>query len=166
MRGALVIFLAMIVVGIILYIYELRYRRGDKKEKVASSSSVSAETLDAVEGSGVNQGNGKEEAEDGEETEECCGMHLTCEKDTLSPVSGEVEYYDDEELDRFIGRTPDSYSMEEVEEFRDVLMTLQGDDVPGWARSIATREIQLPEEIRDELLMLVNEQRLLKTKKV
>lgn len=163
MRGALIIFLAMIVVGIILYIYELRHRRGDKKIETANRNSESAEPLVSLTGSEVESGNKSDDAEEGEE---CCGMHLTCEKDTLSPVSGEVEYYDDEELDRFIGRTSDSYSMEEVEEFRDVLMTLQGDDIPGWARSIATREIQLPEEIRDELLMLVNEQRLLKTKKV
>ena len=35
---------------------------------------------------------------------ECCGMHETCEKDSLlAAVSKEIEYYDDEELDRFRG---------------------------------------------------------------
>lgn len=74
-------------------------------------------------------------------------------------MSGEIIYYDDEELDRFIGRAPDSYSAEEVEEFRDILMTLRPDDVAGWARSITQRHIELPGDVRDELLLLVNEQR-------
>ena len=35
------------------------------------------------------------------ESEECCGMHITCEKDSLlASVSPEIVYYDDEELDR------------------------------------------------------------------
>ena len=34
---------------------------------------------------------------------ECCGMHETCEKDSLlAAVSKDVEYYDDEELDAFL----------------------------------------------------------------
>ena len=73
-----------------------------------------------------------------------------------------MEYYDDEELDRFIGRSGNDYSPEEVEEFRDVLMTLRPEDVAGWARSITVRGLELPAEIRDELLMLVNEQRNLR----
>ena len=36
---------------------------------------------------------------------ECCGQHETCEKDSLlAAVSNNVEYYNDEELDRFRGR--------------------------------------------------------------
>ena len=35
---------------------------------------------------------------------ECCGMHEVCEKESLlAAVSKEVEYYEDEELDRFRG---------------------------------------------------------------
>lgn len=91
--------------------------------------------------------------------EECCGLHLVCEKDSLSPMSDDILYYDDEELDRFIGRSADSYSAEEEEEFRDVLMTLRPEDVSGWARSITQRHLELPPDVRDELLLLVNEQR-------
>ena len=33
--------------------------------------------------------------------EECCGQHETCERDSLlAAVSKEIEYYNDEELDR------------------------------------------------------------------
>ena len=74
-------------------------------------------------------------------------------------MSDEILYYDDEELDRFIGRPADSYSPKETEEFRDVLMTLRPEDVPGWARSITQRRLELPSDVRDELLILVNEQR-------
>ena len=74
-------------------------------------------------------------------------------------MSDEIIYYDDEELDRFAGRSQDSYTPEEEDEFREVLMTLRPEDVAGWARSITQRRLELPSDVRDELLMLVNEQR-------
>ena len=62
---------------------------------------------------------------------ECCGQHQICEKESLlAAVSKQIEYYDDEELDRFIGRSADSYTEEEAEEFREVLMTLREEDAP------------------------------------
>lgn len=52
---------------------------------------------------------------------ECCGQHEICEKESLlAAVSKKVEYYDDEELDRFRGHSSDGYSEEEIEEFREV----------------------------------------------
>ncbi len=86
-------------------------------------------------------------------------MHMVCEKTNLSPLTGDIVYYDDEELDRFRGRTPESYTPEETEEFRDVLMTLLPEDVAGWSRSIQVREIALPTDVRDELLLIVSELR-------
>ena len=36
---------------------------------------------------------------------ECCGQHEVCEKESLlAALSRQIEYYDDEELDRFRGR--------------------------------------------------------------
>ena len=52
---------------------------------------------------------------------ECCGLHEVCEKDSLR-VLEDIDYYEDEEHDRFRGRT--AYSEEEVEEFREVLYTM------------------------------------------
>lgn len=90
----------------------------------------------------------------------CCGMHITCEKDSLlASVSSEVVYYDDEELDRFAGRDPESYTDAETEEFRDVLLTLLPADIAGWGRSIQLRGIELPPEVKEELLMIVAEAR-------
>ena len=90
-------------------------------------------------------------------------MHITCEKDSLlASVSKKVEYYDDEELDRFAGRAADAYDDDETEEFRDVLLTLRPEDIAGWARSIQLRGITLPESVRDELIMIVAEARAAK----
>lgn len=106
-------------------------------------------------------GNNESERIETEATEDetCCGLHDVCEKNLLTPFSDEVEYYDDEELDDFKGRASDSYKTDEVEMFRDVLLTLRPDDVAGWSRSIQLRGINLPDEIREELIMIVSEQR-------
>lgn len=91
---------------------------------------------------------------------ECCGMHMTCEKDSLlAAVSEKPEYYEDEELDRFAGKGADAYAPEDIEEFRDVLLTLRPDEIAPWARSLQLRGITLPAEVREELLMIVAEAR-------
>lgn len=149
MKGAMWIALVLVAVGFILYAFEVRYRRNKKEEGIDEEQGSVAE-VESAPASGP---------ESASESEECCGLHLVCEKDSLSPMSDEVVYYDDEELDRFVGRDADSYSAEEVEEFRDVLMTLLPGDVAGWARSITQRRLELPPDVRDELLILVNEQR-------
>lgn len=91
---------------------------------------------------------------------ECCGMHITCEKDSLSTaISTEIIYYDDEELDIYATRSGDDYTEEETEQFRDILLTLLPDDIAGWARSLQLRHIPLPPEVSDELLLIVSEAR-------
>jgi len=43
--------------------------------------------------------------------EECCGQHEVCEKKSLlAAVSKQIEYYNDEELDRFRGKDSSAYS--------------------------------------------------------
>ena len=91
---------------------------------------------------------------------ECCGEHQICEKESLlAAVSKQIEYYDDEELDRFKGRPSDGYSEEEIEEFRDILYSMQEVDVAGWSRSLQLRGIELPDELKDELFLIVGERR-------
>ena len=91
---------------------------------------------------------------------ECCGQHQICEKESLlAAVSKQIEYYDDEELDRFKGRPSDGYSEEEIEEFRDILYSMQEVDVAGWSRSLQLRGIELPDEPKDELFLIVGERR-------
>ncbi|MBQ7571570.1 MAG: phospholipase [Bacteroidaceae bacterium] len=91
---------------------------------------------------------------------ECCGQHEVCEKESLlAALSKQIEYYNDEELDRFRGRRSDEYSSDETEEFRDILYTMRSDEVAGWVRSLQLRAVELPEDIRDEVLMIVGERR-------
>ena len=69
---------------------------------------------------------------------ECCGQHEICEKESLlAAVSKQIEYYNDEELDRFRGRESDAYSPDEIEEFREVLYTMRDDEVAGALASVA-----------------------------
>lgn len=91
---------------------------------------------------------------------ECCGQHETCEKDSLlAAVSKGIEYYNDEELDRFRGRYSDEYTEEEVEEFREVMLTCKDDEVAGWCRSLQLRGIELPDDLKDELFLIIGERR-------
>ena len=91
---------------------------------------------------------------------DCCGHHEVCEKESLlAAVSKAVEYYDDEELDRFAGRRADSYDMHETDEFEEILTTLRSEDVAGWVRSLQLRGIELPEALRDEVILIVGERR-------
>lgn len=90
----------------------------------------------------------------------CCGMHMTCERDSLlSAVSPSIVYYDDEELDRYRGVTSSDYTSTAVDEFREVLITLHPDEVAGWVRSLQLREIEIPEELLPEIFLIVGEVR-------
>ena len=91
---------------------------------------------------------------------ECCGQHEICEKESLlAAVSKQIEYYDDEELDRFKGRSSASYSEEETNEFREIMYTMKEDEVAGWCRSLQLRGIEFPDGLKDELFLIVGERR-------
>ena len=91
---------------------------------------------------------------------ECCGQHETCEKESLlAAVSRQIEYYNDEELDRFRGVSSDAYSAADVEEFREILYTMRDDEVAGWVRSLQLRAVELPDELKDEVFLIVGERR-------
>lgn len=91
----------------------------------------------------------------------CCGQHETCEKDSLlAAVSKKIEYYDDEELDCFIGILPAEYTSQQAELFRDILYTMQDIDVAGWIRSLQLRGIYLPDGIKEEVFLIIGERRI------
>lgn len=93
--------------------------------------------------------------------QECCGQHEVCEKESLlAAVSKQIEYYNDEELDRFRGREGDQYEETEVEEFREVLYTMKDDEVAGWVRSLQLRGVELPDVLKDEVFLIVGERRM------
>lgn len=91
---------------------------------------------------------------------ECCGQHEVCEKESLlAAVSKKIEYYDDEELNRYIGTPPDGYTSEQEDEFRDVFYTMHEEDVAGWVRSLQLRGIALPDTLKDEVFLIIGERR-------
>ncbi len=90
----------------------------------------------------------------------CCGQHEVCERESLlAAMDKEVEYYDDEELDAYAGRPSDAYTPDETDAFRDVLYTMRPDEVAGWVRSLQRRGVNLPDGLKDEVLILVGERR-------
>ena len=152
MQGAILILLFTVCTGIILYVLDLRQRRENAKASISSSGDTDANAL-PQERSASGDDSSVAEVKEGE----CCGLHLVCEKELDAVANDKVLYYDDEELDRYIGRKPDEYNAEEIEEFRDVLLTLLPEDVPGWARSLDRRHIQPPQEVRDELILMLQD---------
>jgi len=68
-----------------------------------------------------------------------------------------IEYFDDEELDRFKGKDSSAYTEEEIEEFAEVLHTMYQTEVKDWCRSLTLRGISLPDQLKDEAFMLMEE---------
>ena len=96
-------------------------------------------------------------------SEGCCGAHEICEKDSLIAAFVEKpEYFDDEELDKYSFRDSSNYDESEVEEFRDVFYTILDHEKPRWVRSLQMRNISVPNQLKDEVLMFVNELRMQK----
>ena len=134
MEGALIILAVTVVVGVVLFVHH----------RLTESKSNGAPETQSVEAMPQS---------------ECCGMHITCEKDSLATLSTDIIYYDDEELDAYAGIAADNYSNEQIEEFREVLLTLLPQDIAPWARSLSLRGITLPEIVKEELLLIVREER-------
>ena len=64
-------------------------------------------------------------------------------------------YFDDEELDRFRDRAQDSYTDEEAEEFRSILYSMKEEEVDQWIKCLGTRHIELPAQLKDEVLLML-----------
>lgn len=91
--------------------------------------------------------------------EECCGAHEVCDKDTLLNNSVEIEYFDDEELDALRGLKAVDYTEAQIRQITDIFETIREDEMAAWLRSLQLRCIDLPQEIRDQALMIVGERR-------
>lgn len=114
---------------------------------------------------GKTRGNGKATASDAREPDTdsthipagCCGKHAVCEKYGTKASAGSDDYFDDEELDQYKGRSSGSYTDKEVEEFRYVLYTMQQEEVISWIQSLQAREIELPDQLKEEAFFMMNE---------
>ncbi len=88
---------------------------------------------------------------------DCCGAHEICEFDEMLQNPDEIVYFEDEELDSYREIDANQYNDQQIDEFRDVLYTLKGDEVKMWLLSIERRNIQLPSILKQEALMLISE---------
>lgn len=147
---ALILLTIIIVAGLLLYLHD-RFILRPRRERRGQSTDIVTDNPLASEPAILGHR---------DDSPVCCGMHVVCEKDSLSTAaSSEIVYYDDEELDAFKGREPHSYSDTETETFREILLTLLPSDIAGWARSLQLRGVELPAPVRDELLLIVSEAR-------
>ena len=108
------------------------------------------------------QGNGREDAGSvnapASQCGTCDGNNSKCEQECMmEAATKEIEYYDDEELDTYKGRAADDYSEEEVEQFAEVLYTMKPEEVAGWNRSLILRGINLPDQLKDEVISFLSE---------
>ena len=100
-----------------------------------------------------HKGEDEEPLQEGVSCNTCTGENIKCEQECMMEAATKnIEYYDDEELDRFKGREADDYSDEEVEEFSEVLYTMKPEEVAGWNRSLILRGINLPNQLKDEVI--------------
>jgi len=91
--------------------------------------------------------------------EECCGAHEVCDKDSLLNSSAAIEYFDDEELDSLQGIKAEAYTHAQVRQISDIFETLREDEIAAWLRSLQLRSIELPQEIKEQALLIVGERR-------
>lgn len=99
----------------------------------------------------------EEKIEIGTDCSTCDGENAKCEQTCMMEAAiKDIEYFDDEELDRFKGRASDDYTDDEAEEFREVMETMRPDEVKAWNRSLILREINMPDQVKDEYIILAN----------
>ena len=104
------------------------------------------------------KGEEEEPLQEGVSCNTCNGENSKCEQDCMMEASTKpIEYFDDEELDNFRGRKSDSYTDDEAEQFSDVLYTMRQDEVAAWCRSLNLRGIELPNQIKDEVVMMISD---------
>lgn len=86
----------------------------------------------------------------------CNGDNDKCEQECMMEAATQpIEYFEDEELDAFRGRPSDSYDDDETQQFADVLYTMRQDEVAAWCRSLTLRGINLPNALKDEVVLMI-----------
>lgn len=88
---------------------------------------------------------------------DCCGAHEVCERDLVKVNPDIIEYFDDEDLDKFSNINENEYSDEQIDEFREILYTLKKSEIQNWILSLSRRNIALPTILHDEARMLILE---------
>ena len=91
----------------------------------------------------------------GSDCSTCTGENSKCEQDCmLEAAVRDIEYFDDEELDVYARRPSCDYSDDEAEQFRQVFETMRQEPPAAWCRSLNLRGIELPDQVKDEVMLL------------
>ena len=139
------IFLATLVV--LSFVGQIfRKKNGDTPPPSVTETEESAKTTPADSETSID------------DDDECCGEHEVCEKGKIKrALRTNIEYFDDEELDIYHGIASDEYEDDAVEEFREVLYTMDPKEIDDWLKSLELREIALPDALKDEVFMLLRQ---------
>lgn len=150
MRG-IILLIAFILFGIIIFLLNkfARPKKAAKQEETAPTETAAEKVEEAP----------KAEGEEYERPDGCCGAHEVCENESLLATNAKIIYFDDEELDAFKDREPESYTDEEIAQFDEVFMTLRENELVDWLKSLQLRHVPLPECIKEQALMIISERR-------
>lgn len=142
MKPALILLAILVLGGAIVWIIDRLFYH--KQDAAPAADETGQEAVTAKQGC----------------TDESCGIRSICPSEQIlaGACRQEATYYDDEELDAFAGRGENDYTDQEMEQWRDVLYTLQPADLLGWGQSIKHRGLTMPAAIREEFLQLAAEQ--------
>ena len=88
---------------------------------------------------------------------DCCGAHEICEFDSSVFDQDQIIYFDDEELDELRNVREEQLTEKQIEDLREVLYTLQTNDIGKWITSLASRRIHLPAILQQEARQLMSE---------
>ena len=150
MRG-IILLVAFIVFGIVIFLLNkfARPKKAVKQEEAPKAEKAKAEDTKADTTT----------EEEYERPDGCCGAHEVCENESLLATNAKIIYFDDEELDAFKDREPESYTDEEIALFDEVFMTLRENELVDWLKSLQLRHVPLPECIKEQTLMIISERR-------
>ncbi len=144
MKPAIILLTILVVGGAIVWLIDRLFYHNDVAE--------------SADETGENAGSGEPAQGCADES---CGIRSICPSEQIlaGACKQQPTYYDDEELDRFAGRSEGDYTPDEEEQWRDILYTLLPSDLLGWGQSIKHRGLTMPTAIRDEFLQLAAEHR-------
>lgn len=148
MRG-IILLVAFIVFGIVIFLLNKFARPKKAVKQEEAPVAPKAETTKAETTT----------EEEYERPDGCCGAHEVCENESLLATNAKIIYFDDEELDAFKDREPESYTDEEISQFDEVFMTLRENELVDWLKSLQLRHVPLPECIKEQALMIISERR-------
>ena len=137
---------ALFVLGVTVFLLNSRTPELPNSKTPELQNSRTPELPSLGEGSGVGHSCAPE----------LCGK---CEQECMmEAATRDIEYFDDEELDAYRGRPSDQYTDDEADQFRDVLLTMRPEEVPAWGRSLRLREVNLPDQVKDDFALLATNQ--------